>query len=122
MKQVNAQLVAQIGSCLLLLKSPVIVKVHTRTIPGWDNITGLYRTKMRGGIRHHRIDALSEAHNLRGLTATILHELIHAYCDENHPRAAFHGRTFQRLASALAQTWRAEVGPVQDLYIKGLDL
>lgn len=52
----------------------------------------------------------------------IAHEFAHAWIHENHPKAADHGRTFQRTAAALRRAlreWGYIVGP---LYRKGIDV
>lgn len=56
-----------------------------------------------------------------GMLELIAHELCHAWVDENHPRAEFHGRTWQRTTAALRRAlrdWGFYLGP---LYRKGVD-
>lgn len=111
-----------IKACILTLglDCPVTVKLmNGRTFKDRDaGVTcGLYEWN---GSKHI-IKTVLES-NRGGWRELIAHEFAHAWIYENHPKAADHGRTFQRTAAALRRAlrdWGYNVGP---LYRKGIDV
>jgi len=56
---------------------------------------------------YHNIEVVTKG--TRSVESLIAHELVHAYVEENHPRAAWHGTVFRRTARYL-ESYLAECG------------
>jgi len=71
--------------------------------------------------RHrHIIEVVTKG--TRSVRSLIAHELVHAYVEENHPRAEWHGRVFIRMASYL-ESYLDECGYTLDdeIYLEDAD-
>lgn len=113
---------------VLGLGFPIDYQVNVRKMRGHPSdwcgsyIAGNIRETAEGWVYRHKIGlALAPAMEARGILETLAHELVHAYCEENHPKASVHGRTFQRKAAALRRTLRGFGYKLAPLYLKGVD-
>ena len=86
-------------------------------VPGL-NVCGWYQEPTDLADFHSICVALGA---VRGWREIVAHELAHAWCVENHPKAADHGRTFQRIAAGMRRglrDWGYNLGAI---YQKEID-
>lgn len=67
----------------------------------------------------HHIEIATEPS--RGFLSVLAHEIVHAYMDEKHPRAPWHGFLFQRNAWLLEQHLKSKGYAVEKIFMLGVD-
>lgn len=67
-----------------------------------------------GKVKRHVITVFISDDNCRDIETLIVHELIHAYQEENNRRDKFHGKTFQRMARKFSE--------YPNIYLNGVDV
>lgn len=94
------------------LKKPIDVTLTTRKPKNWDALyIGKYGRKK---LKRHKITISIYASRER--ETLLMHELIHAWQEENKKRE-IHGKHFIKLAKKAEKAYK-----IKDIYIKGVDL
>lgn len=105
--------------CIVILGLQWRVRVRVR-VGRWihDNteVSALYWHKETW----HLIETRRKS-NRGNFKTLVAHELCHAWCVENHPRAKDHGATFIRCATGLQKTLTEWGFKVSDLYLPECD-
>lgn len=109
-------------ACILILglQRPVSVKVRRGAFwkhPECGQVTGLWE----GGEGHRHTIQVCIAAKRGNWQELIAHEMAHAFCNEFHPKASDHGRTWQRVVSGLKRDLKTYGFNVRNIYHKGAD-
>lgn len=92
-----------------------MIRVSTRKHKAWDGYYVPHYSDRTGELKEHRITIYLQD-NSRDFEATLAHELIHAWQEENN-KAEYHGWHFKRIAKRMEKHFN-----MTKIYIKGQDI